>query len=238
MMQKNQELVDLINNSPILNEGDKDFIVSKLDELSPLDKLKLQTNLTNNVAPELLNTINTMRMAFFKQETPPKPDFISKFVQKVSPPKPKKVVSHSILNQPAYLGGYLPKALSVPRVNLPNLNEFHNLNELNSLTPLHITFGLNDNAEQTLNNFYQKLDELFSEVVDIHMKRAYFMMFLQSPLYITYTDTGLTALRHPEITPSSIILNRLQQIHPKYLNTKQFQIASKICAHIRMLCGV
>ena len=86
--------------------------------------------------------------------------------------------------------------------------------------------------------FYVKLDQLFELITDVNMKRAYFMMFLQSPMYACYMDTGMTALRHPEITPTALILNRLQHIHPKYLNTNQFQLASKICAHLRMLCAI
>ena len=237
-MNHNPEIIELVNKSPILNPGDKDFIISKLDDLSPLEKLKLQTNLASNIAPEILQTINEIRASFFKQETPPAPDFLTKMAQKISPTKPKPIISHTILNNPAYLGGQLPRPYNAPPVRLQSLAQITKLSELNSLSPFHITFNLNENSEQKLNDFYLKLDQLFSEVLDIHIRRSYFMMFLQSPLYLGYIETGLTALRHPEITPANIVLNRLQQIHPKFLNTRQFQTASKICAHIRMLCGI
>jgi hypothetical protein len=237
-MQKHQEIIDLINKSTILNNGDKEFMVEMIDTLSPLERLKLEGSLMSNTAPDLLNTINMMRASFFKQETAPKPDFITKMVQKLSPPPMRKILSHSVLNQPAYLGGQLPQPYKAPHVNFPTLAEFVNLAELNSLTPHHVIFNLNDNSDQVITQFYQKLDHLFEPIVDVTVRRAYFMMFLQSPLYACYMDTGMTALRHPEITPASIVLNRLQQIHPKYLNTKQFQIASKICAHLRILCSI
>jgi hypothetical protein len=237
-MQKHQEIIDLINNSLALNLGDKEFMISVLEEISPLERLKLEGSLISNTAPELLNTINTMRANFFKQETKPEPDFITKIVQKITPPAIRKILSHSILNQPLYLGGVLPQPFKSPRVNLKSLNDFNDLLELNSLTPHHVTFNLNDNTEQIITEFYQKLDHLFEHILDVNVRRAYFMVFLQSPLYACYMDTGMTALRHPEITPASIILNRLQQIHPKYLNTKQFQLASKVCAHLRILCSV
>jgi hypothetical protein len=237
-MQKHQEIIDLIQNSSALNMGDKEFMIGMLDQLTPLERLKLEGSLISNTAPELLNTINAMRANFFKQETAPKPDFITKMVQKISPPINRKILSHSILNQPAYLGGQLPQPYKAPHINIQSLVEFNNLAELNSLIPHHVVFNLNDNSEQIITQFYQKLDHLFEPILDINVRRAYFMMFLQSPLYACYMDTGMTALRHPEILPSSIILNRLQQIHPKYLNTKQFQIASKICAHLRILCSI
>jgi hypothetical protein len=237
-MQKHQEIIDLIHKSSILNPGDKEFMLEVIEEISPLERLKLEGSLISNTAPDLLKTINTMRANFFKQETVPKPDFLTKMVQKISPPAVKTILSHSILNQPAYLGGRLPQPFKAPHVNFRSLMDFHNLAQLNSITPFHVTFNLNDNSEQVIIQFYQKLDHLFEPILDVNVRRAYFMMFLQSPLYGCYMDTGMTALRHPEITPASIILNRLHQIHPKYLNTKQFQLASKICAHLRILCSI
>lgn len=238
-MEKHQHLIDLINNSPVLNIGDKEFMIEMLDELTPLERLKLEGSLISNTAPDILNSINLLRSNFFKQETVPKPDFITKIVQKITPPAVKKICSHSVLNQPLYLGnGQLPQAFKSPYVNFRSLADFSKLTDLNSLNPYHITFNLNDNMEQIITQFYQKLDHLFEPIADVNIKRSYFMMFLQSPMYACYMDTGMTALRHPEITPTSIILNRLQQIHPKYFNTKQFQIASKICAHLRILCSI
>ncbi|MBC7472620.1 MAG: hypothetical protein H7196_05190 [candidate division SR1 bacterium] len=238
-MEKHQHLIDLINNSPVLNGGDKEFMIEMLDELTPLERLKIEGNLISNTAPDLLNSINLLRANFFKQETVPEPDFITKIVQKITPQVIKKISSHSILNQPNYLGNnQLPQAFKSPYVNFRSLTVFSKLTDLNSLNPYHITFNLNDNTEQIIAQFYQKLDHLFEPISDLNTRRAYFMMFLQSPMYICYMDTGMTALRHPEITPPSIILNRLQQIHPKYFNTKQFQFASKICAHLRMLCSI
>jgi hypothetical protein len=188
-MQKHQEIIDLIYKSTLLNPGDKEFLVEKVEELSPLERLKLEGSLISNTAPDILNTINTMRANFFKQETAPKPDFITKMVQKISPVVIRKIVAHSILNQPAYLGGQLPQPYKAPHVNFRSLVDFTNLAELNSLTPYHVTFNLNDNSEQVITQFYQKLDHLFDPILDVNIRRAYFMMFLQSPLYNCYMDT-------------------------------------------------
>jgi hypothetical protein len=237
-MSKYPEIVELINKSPILSAGDKGFLVSIIDEISPLQRLKLEGSLMANTAPELLTVIQNMRGAFFKQEIKPQPDFITKIVQKIAPAAPKKIYGHSVLSQPVYLGGNIPHAPQTPKVAVQSLANFSSLTQLNSLTPYHITFGLNDNSEQILRIFFTKLDELFEEIHDIEARRGYFMLFLQSVLYTAYMDTGLTALRHPEITPSQIVLNRLQQIHPKYLSTVQFQISTKVCAHLRMLCSI
>lgn len=64
------------------------------------------------------------------------------------------------------------------------------------------------------------------------------MNFLQSPLFSGYLNTGLTALRHPELEPSKIILNLLYQIDSNYLNNKQFVQAATVSNHLRGLCGL
>jgi hypothetical protein len=236
--EANQHILQLIQESQFLGAGDKEFLSSKVDSLSPLDKLKLQKNLMNNQAPALLEDLQIMRNNFFQQEVPKKPDLFSKIAQVINPPKPQKVLSHSILYNESYLGSQPPRPFDAPRVQLNTFGDFSSLNQLNSLAPNLLQVNLSDNGDQALREFMDKLDDLLAPIQDINIKRNYFMTFLQSPLYAAYTDTGLTALRHPEIQPASIIFNRLQQIDPKYLNKRQFQSASKISAHLRQLCGV
>jgi hypothetical protein len=236
--EKNAYLIELIEQNSYLTAGDHDFLISKIDELSPLDRLKLERSLKAGKPPELLEQLRILQIQFTKAETPKKPDILTKIVQVINPPRPKKVLSHSILNQPSYLGSSVPRSHKVESQALAALSQFTHLNQLGLLSPLHVTFAPQDPVDQTLFTFFEKLDDAFHDVQQIDMKRAYFMNFLQSPLYIAYTDSGLTALRHPEITPAAIIFNRLQQINPKYLNTKQFQIASQICSHIRMLASI
>jgi hypothetical protein len=236
--QKHQLIVELITASINLAPNEKEFLISKLDEIKPLDRLKVQKDLQAGIRPELLESLLILRNQFIKKEAPPKPDLFSKIAQVINPPKPKKVLSSTVINNTTYLGSNPPSPVQAQQINLSSIEQFSDLSELNSLVPSLVTFEINDSSDQKLLQFFQKLDNLFQNAHDISQKRSYFMNYLQSPLYLAYMDTGLTALRHPEITPSSIILNRLQQIDPKYLNTKQFQTVAKITGHIRSLVSI
>jgi hypothetical protein len=236
--EKHQNIIELINSSINLAPNEKEFLISKLDEIKALDRLKVQKDLQAGLRPELLESLLILRNQFIKKEAPPKPDLFSKIAQAINPPKPKKILSSTVINNTTYLGSNPPNPVQAQQINLPSIEQFSDLSQLNSLVPSLVTFEINDNSEQKLLQYFQKLDDLFLNAHDINQKRSYFMNYLQSPLYLAYMDTGLTALRHPEITPSNIILNRLQQIDPKYLNTKQFQTAAKITGHIRSLVSI
>jgi hypothetical protein len=236
--QKHQNIVGLINDSINLAPSEKEFLVSKLDEIKPLDRLKVQKDLQAGIRPELLESLLILRNQFIKKETPTKPDLFTKIAQVINPPKAKKILSSSVINNTTYLGSNPPLPILSKQINLASIEQFSDLSQLNSLVPNLVTFEINDSGEQKLLQFFQKLDDLFLHAHDINEKRSYFMNFLQSPLYLAYMDTGLTALRHPEITPSNIILNRLQQIDQKYLNTRQFQIAARTTGHIRSLVSI
>jgi hypothetical protein len=236
--QKHQVILDLIQQASFLAPNEKEFLASKLEEIKPLDRLKVQKDLQAGVRPELLQSLMIIRNQFIKQEAPKKPDFISKIVQAINPPKPKRILSPSILNNRFYLGSNPLQFAQSQKTEVKSLESIENLSQLNSLLPQHIVFEINENGDQKILSFFQKIDDLFSSIHDISQKRSYFMLYLQSPLYAAYMDTGLTALRHPEITPANVILNRLQQIDQKYLNSRQFQIATKITNHIRTMVGI
>ncbi|NJS41832.1 hypothetical protein HC766_05935 [Candidatus Gracilibacteria bacterium] len=136
------------------------------------------------------------------------------------------------------IGSTEPVAVNSTPVNLANLQSLNDLAQLNSLHPTHINFNLNNNSEQLIRNFLQKLDNLFDKIPNINQKRNYLMNFLQSPLFNSYLNTGITALRHPEIQPSKVVLNTLNHIDTKYLNNKQFVITSKISNHIRSIVAL
>jgi hypothetical protein len=57
-------------------------------------------------------------------------------------------------------------------------------------------------------------------------------------MYTAYMNTGITALKNPDIEPRKIILDTLHQANRIYLNASQFEMASIITNHIRHLCGV
>jgi hypothetical protein len=229
----------LILKTPFLSAGDKSFLSEKVPMMSPLDKLKLRQSLETGVAPAILQQLQLTRAKFFDQEIPKPPDAISKVINAVLPPKPKKVISFSILSQNQLLGGPTPQAITTDKVPAINtLADFNHPAQLSQLQPKHITFNINDNGDQILQTFLKKLDTLFAGIPNLNVRRCYFMNFLQSPLFSGYLNTGLTALRHPELEPSKIILNLLYQIDSNYLNNKQFVHAATVSNHLRGLCGL
>ena len=191
------------------------------------------------VAPAILQQLQLTRAKFYDQEIPKQPDAITKVINAVIPPKPKKVISFSILGQAQLLGGPTPQAVTTDKVPvIQGLADFTHPAQLSQLQPSHVTFNINDNTDQIIQTFIKKLDNVFEKIPSLNVRRCYFMNFLQSPLFGGYLNTGLTALRHPELEPPKIILNLLYQIDPNYLNNKQFVQAATISNHIRGLCGL
>lgn len=238
-MSMNQDLIQAINQTPFLSDGDKSYLISKLDQLNPLEKLKLKQSLQAGMAPPVLQQLQIMRAKFYQDEAPKKDDLLTRMAHSVIPQKAKRVLSKSILNQPQVLGGPVPQAITDEVVNQFNtLDEFTQLSQLRLLNAGHVTFDLNQNGEQLLQNFLFRLTKIFEQIPDVNLRRNYFMNFLQSPLFGAYLNTGLTALRHPELEPANIILNLLYQIDGNYLNNKQFSFAARVSTHIRSLCGI
>ena len=232
----------LITQSGFISDTDKGFLISKIPEMNPLDKLQLEQNLLSGMVPESLQQIARMRQLFMKTEGPKRaPDPISKFIQTVAPPAPKVLLSQSILLKPNMSGTpaptpYVPNP--APAV-IPNLSQFNNINQLIVLNPAHLTFGVNDPVDQIINDFLKKLDAMFAALPDMVTKRSYLMTFMQSMLFRIYLSTGETALRHPELQPRAIALNQMYQIdNRKYLNKNQFQYTSRIVSHLRALCAL
>jgi hypothetical protein len=238
-MSQDPQLIELINKTPFLSQGDKNFLIDKLPQLSALEKLKLRQSLSAGMAPPILQQLQLMRAKFFEKEAPKAPDPITKVLNNIMPQKPKKILNTSILTQPNLLGGPIPQAIRGEKaVEFRSLAEFSSPAQLGLLNSSHVSFNINDNVEQIIQNFLQKLTQMFNQIDNVNLRRSYFMNFVQSPLFSSYLNTGLTALRHPELEPSKIILNLLYQIDPHYLNTKQFQHTSVICHHLRTLCGI
>lgn len=233
-----QLLVESIQNSNFLANGDKDFLVARLSLMSPIEKLKLKHNLQSGQIPEVLQILQLIRTKFFESEKAKEPDILTKVAQTIFKPEKPKPISSSLLSQPNLLG-----TVAVQPIIRRNAQPFHNLSEFESLDQLflvsaeHLTLTIS-NWEQVFHTFLEKLDYLFGQIGSIQNQRSYFMSFLQSPLFGNYINTGLTALRHPELQPISIILNTLYQIDNKNLNKEQFKFAATLCNHIRGLCSL
>jgi hypothetical protein len=74
-------------------------------------------------------------------------------------------------------------------------------------------------------------------IPSLFAKKCILATYLQSPLYVGYVNTALTAFKHPEIEPRKVVLNLLHSANPSFLNNKQFEIASAITGHLRYSCG-
>jgi hypothetical protein len=234
------EILDLISKSTHLTDGDKSYLAEQVTKLSPIEKLKLKHSLISGSAPSILINLESIRKKFFVSETPKPVNPISNAITSLFKPKVSTIVSNSFLNQPVLLGGKIPH---LPPVNssikpLNKLSEINSLDQLKILTPDLVNFTLYENIEYELQNFYHKTTELFEKINSIESRRNYFLNFLSSPLFKAYINTGLTALRHPELQPSSIILNTMYQIDSKYLNNSQFKTTSNISGSLRALVGL
>lgn len=238
-MNPNEELKLLIRSSTYLSLGDKDFLLERVPSMSPVDKIRLKSSLTNGQIPEILESLQIIRAKFFQSQAPKKPDMLSQIAQAVIKPKPKLSASVSLISQPSLLGHNPPVPFPVQNGSvLQSIDSFQSLEELSLLDNRHVYFEPGRNYQQVLGLFFSKLDSLFAKVPDIYTKRRYFMNFLNSTLFSNYINTGLTALNHHELEPKAIILNTLFQISTRHLNNQQFRITASICNHIRNLCSL
>ena len=232
----------LIAQSNFISESDKSFLIANLDGMKPLDRLQLEQTLMSGMVPESLQQIARLRQQFMAKEAPKgNPDIITKFIQSVAPPAQKVLLSQSILLKPHLSGTPTPQPFvpnPMPAV-IPSLTQFNHLNQLITLNPAHVTFGVSDPIEQIINDFLSKIDKMFGTLPDMITKRSYLMSFMQSMLFRIYLSTGETALRHPELQPRSVALNQMYQIdNRKYLNKNQFQYTSRIINHLRSLVAL
>lgn len=235
----NYELIEVINQSSFLSPGDKSYLVSQLDKLSPVDKLKLKHSLLSGLEPNILHNLQQLRQKFMQSEAPKEKGVFDKVVQAIFKPPSPQIASNSFLNQPNILGGPVPEPVKTTQIaSLLKVSELKNLDQLRILAPVHVNFTFNENPDLQLQIFFEKSSELFDRIHSIPERRNHFLSFLSSPLAGAYFNTGLTALRHPELQPSSIVLNTLYQIDNKYLNNKQFRAAASISNHLRSLCGL
>jgi len=234
------ELQTLIQQTPLLQPDDKNFLIAVAGSISPLDKLKLKQALTAGLADFAQQYVQSMRQQF-NQTQESRQQQNTGLTARFAPQQntPQQILSQSILSQPNILGANPPQA--IPGQNVPSLKSlsmFSHPGQLSFLHPEHVTFPIDQNAEQSMQNFLKKMDQVMLAIEDINQRRGYFMNFMKSPLFSAYVNTGLTALRHPELEPAKIILNLLHQINPNYLTNKQFQYAAVVSNHLRGLCAL
>lgn len=229
------KLEGIISEVDFLTDSEKDFLKSKVSEMSPMEKLKLQGELQANRRPPQLNELVIRRQEFIEQEAPeadPIGDFIAKFV----PKKNQTPVSMSILSQGKILGSNPPKAVTSQVPPIKDIKDITNPSQLQYITPHMLE---SNNAKQDENHAIQAvLDHIDSVIlpVDIIQRRVILLDYLRSPLYTAYINTGLAGLRHPELKPS--VLNTLYQINENFLPTKLFSTTARFTSHVRQLCGL
>jgi len=234
----NQQLALVIQNSPQIDLEGKSFLLGNIDNMNDLDKLKLIQTLESGQIPNILVQFQNMKSDFIKAETPKKPDIITKIVNTVFPPAPKKIISHSILTNPAYLGSNPPKPANEPSPDINSLLDFTNPAQFAKLSPGHINFNFNQNERQILQEFFRISADIMQKIPYLELKRSYFISYTQSSLFTAYLNSAITAFRHPELQPPSAALNLLYQINPKFLNKKQFENAALVTNHLRTICGI
>jgi hypothetical protein len=233
-----QEIIELTKGTGILNANDKTYLADILPRLTQLEKFKLKTALSSEQIKVILSNVQLLKIKYPPEQKQPS-GIMGKISQLIHPPKPQKLVAMSILSQPAVIGTVMPMPITSNKTETFKLiDNFSDLLQLNILSQNNLQIGSTDQEELSLQRFLNKLDELFEQINDINIKRSFFASYIQSPLFISYLNTGLTAMRHPEIEPREVILNTLHKVNQNYLNNKTFEMASIITNHLRHLSGI
>jgi hypothetical protein len=227
-----------VQSNKTLSRDDKIFLTQTLVKLNPLEKLKLKTNLDNDDQTALKSMVELIKLKFPlapKQNT----GFFGKISQFINPPKPQKIVSPSILSNANSLGSPIPSPFPIGNTQpLQNTEQFVDLAQLAMLDHSHFLNATEQQEDVFLQKFLEKIDNMFEQIPDTQIKRSYFASFVTSPFFNAYMNTGLTAIRHPEIEPREIILNTLHMTNNNYLDKRKFEIASIITNHLRHQCGI
>jgi hypothetical protein len=228
------DIHNIIAQATFLDRGEKLFLENYIQGLNSLDQLKLKQEIISQQRPEVLKQYIEKKNTFVEKETP-KADPIGDFVAKFIPQKAKTLVHTSWLSQPHKLGAEVPVRQQAQVQPLTEISGYIHPGQLGQLNPHMVAFNLEDNVEQILQEFMQKLDTSMAEMSS-QIRRGFLLAYLQSPLYGAYINSGLTGLRHAELQPA--VLNTLHQINPQYLPIKSFVVAAKITSHIRQQCGL
>jgi hypothetical protein len=227
-----------INANTYITREDKMFLTQVLVKLNPLEKLKLKSLVSSDEQTTLVSGIELLKIKF-PPEVKVQSGFFSKISQFINPPKPQKIVSPSILSSTQALGGPIPVPFPANNVGRLDTSEaFYDLAQLAFLDQSQFGNGTEQQEDVNLQKFLEKIDGMFETVPKTETKRSYFASFVTSPMFNAYMNTGLTAIRHPEIEPREIILNTLHLTNSNYLDKRKFEIASIITNYLRHLCGI
>lgn len=237
-------LITSIKSTTILSTTEKEFVLTRLTKFDHLDKFKLKRYLLINDERTVKEIYRSIRDKIIREEAGIQ--FLEsqkggnknqKLVEKLTPkPDTRNVpVASSVLSDIDYLGHEIPLPPQVRGEPFKELVFFSSLNQLSLLESSHVTFSLDDNAIVLVQKFLNRLTELFGREVELKDKRSYFRLFMRSPLFNCYLNTGITALRHKEIEPRKIVLNLIYQTDPIYLNYNQFEYIAIISNHIKEL---
>jgi hypothetical protein len=234
-----EQILQLIDISTSINVEDKAYLRETLPRFTPLEKLKLKNTLASEENTAIISAVQLIKLKFPAQQKTATNNIFSRINQFINPQKPQKLVAMSILTQPNVIGGQMPTPIvSNTIVQFQTVAEFSDLLQINTLNPNHLLAGSSEQEDIMLQKFLAKLDQLFDKQNDINIKRGFFASYIQSPLFISYMNSGLTAMRHPELEPRQVVLNTLHSVNKNYLNNRTFEMASIITNHLRHVCGI
>jgi hypothetical protein len=235
-----QAIIEMIRKSPILMEPEKNYLIDKVLVMGPLDKLKTKKALTTNTTPDLVLEFRKTAHVFIdkEQEEQKKSEQLANKSMFGKSNEPRIIVAHSLLSQPTLLGGPTPAPAPSAPIRITSLDDIKEPYQLNSLIPEIVSYGINENGEQSIRNFLEKMEIKITAIPDISIKRNMFALFLQSPLFRVYINTGITALKHPEIKPKNTVLNTMQKIDGRFMNRSQFELTTLISSGLRAMMGL
>lgn len=234
------EIIELIEDTHVLNSEDKVFLNSILSKMSSLERFKLRLGLKSNESSAILSTVQLLKLRYPPEQKQANSGFLGTINKLINPPQPQKLVSPSIMSQPNVLGSTaIPQPVQSMYINeVDDIQNFSDLLQLSSISQEALNPGSEGQNEMIINNLLEKFDKLFDEVKDLKTKRSFFASFLQSPLFSSYINSGITAMSHSELQPREVVLNTLHGVSKVYLKNKTFEMTSIITNHLRHLSGI
>ncbi len=229
-------ILEYIRVNEIVNEEDYSFLLRVWSEASLIDKFKIRSYLQLSQISSLLTLIQVLKIRFPEPKKTGIFDRINQVFNKEN--KLNKVLAPSILSDPKVFGNNFPQPMSTVNIEpLGRIDSINNILQLGILNSSQIDLPPNQDENVVLTQFYTKIDNMMEAIPDLFQRKSILATYLQSPLYISYINTALTAFKHPEIEPRKVVLNLLHSANNNFLSNKQFEIASAITSHIRFTCG-
>jgi hypothetical protein len=226
MNQIQEAIVELINSHQGFVAGQRESLLTLINELSFFETFKLKKALE-------FNQYDILQAFIIRSGGQIKIDESTPIKVKV------EYVSHSLLSNPQYLGiPFEPIATDLQNVLPPD--KLVNINDLRQLARLdidHILFNINESPEYNLKKFSSKLEQMAAGIKSANEQRNIYVLFMSSPLYIKYITTGLTALAEApkRPVPNRTLLNILHSENPSYLSHSQFAVAALVSWYIRKI---